>query len=375
VSEPVAAKVLVVEDNRTMLALMQYYLSKDFTVFLARSAEEALEVLQREQLHAVVSDQNLGDGLMGVDLLKRVAELQPHAARILVTASQKLEDAQKAINEARVNHFLTKPFTEQELKNTVGQAVHNAALLSIRDKMVQELKDQLGLGRGGVAKPAAGKPAAGPGGLGGPAATPRPKVAEPQKTDAKGAASQSLIPESERLAFRDGLTGLYNHRYFQEALSAGLLSARRREQKLALVLIDIDGFRRFNLSRGYAEGDKLLRRVAQMVTDMMEDPVTHARSDNSSEIAARYDWDVFGVILCNADVERARTYAEKLRKAVEELDNPEGTGSDVGEVTVTAAVAVFPDQARNEQELISAAEKALRSSKASAPNRVVLAPR
>ncbi|MFY0564582.1 diguanylate cyclase domain-containing protein [Archangium lansingense] len=368
VSEPVAAKVLVVEDNRTMLALMQYYLSKDFTVFLARSAEEALEVLQREQLHAVVSDQNLGDGLMGVDLLKRVAELQPHAARILVTASQKLEDAQKAINEARVNHFLTKPFTEQELKNTVGQAVHNAALLSIRDKMVQELKDQLGLGRGAAGKPAAGKPGA-------PAATPRPKTAEPQRADAKGAASQSLIPESERLAFRDGLTGLYNHRYFQEALSAGLLSARRREQKLALVLIDIDGFRRINLSRGYAEGDKLLRRVAQMVTDMMEDPVTHARSDNSSEIAARYDWDVFGVILCNADVERARTYAEKLRKAVEELDFPEGTGSGVGEVTVTAAVAVFPDQARNEQELISAAEKALRASKASGPNRLVLAPR
>lgn len=350
-----------------MLALMQYYLSKDFTVFLARSAEEALEVLQREQLHAVVSDQNLGDGLMGVDLLKRVAELQPHAARILVTASQKLEDAQKAINEARVNHFLTKPFTEQELKNTVGQAVHNAALLSIRDKMVQELKEQLGL-RPGAGKPAAGKP-------GGPASTPRPKSAEPQKADAKGAASQSLIPESERLAFRDGLTGLYNHRYFQEALSAGLLSARRREQKLALVLIDIDGFRRFNLSRGYAEGDKLLRRVAQMVTEMMEDPVTHARSDNSSEIAARYDWDVFGVILCNADVERARTYAEKLRKAVEELDFPEGTGSGMGEVTVSAAVAVFPDQARNEQELISAAEKALRASKASGPNRVVLAPR
>jgi diguanylate cyclase (GGDEF)-like protein len=363
VSEPVAAKVLVVEDNRTMLALMQYYLSKDFTVFLARSAEEALEVLQREQLHAVVSDQNLGDGLMGVDLLKRVAELQPHAARILVTASQKLEDAQKAINEARVNHFLTKPFTEQELKNTVGQAVHNAALLSIRDKMVQELKEQLGL-RPGSAKPVAGKP-------GSPLST-RVKTVEPRPAEAKGA-SQSLIPESERLAFRDGLTGLYNHRYFQEALSAGLVSARRREQKLALVLVDIDGFRRFNLSRGYAEGDKLLRRVAQMVTEMMEDPVTHARSDNSSEIAARYDWDVFGVVLCNADVERARLYADKLRKAVEELDFPEGSGSSMSDVTVTAAVAVFPDQARNEQELISAAEKALRTSKASGPNRVVLA--
>jgi diguanylate cyclase (GGDEF)-like protein len=357
VSEPVAAKVLVVEDNRTMLALMQYYLSKDFTVFLARSAEEALE----EQLHAVVSDQNLGDGLMGVDLLKKVAELQPHAARILVTASQKLEDAQKAINEARVNHFLTKPFTEQELKNTVGQAVHNAALVAIRDKMVQELKEQLGLR---PAKPAAGKPASGA----------RPKSPEPRPGDAKGA-SQSLIPESERLAFRDGLTGLYNHRYFQEALSAGLVSARRREQKLALVLIDIDGFRRFNLSRGYAEGDKLLRRVAHLVNELMEDPVTHARSDNSSEIAARFDWDVFGVILCNADVERARAYAEKLRKAVEELDVPEGSGEAVGTVTVTASVSVFPEQARNEQELISSAESALRVSKSGGPNRVVLATR
>lgn len=348
-----------------MLALMQYYLSKDFTVFLARSAEEALELMQREQVHAVVSDQNLGDGLMGVDLLKRVAELQPHAARILVTASQKLEDAQKAINEARVNHFLTKPFTEQELKNTVGQAVHNAALLSIRDKMVQELKEQLGLR---PAKPAAGKPGSSP--LSTKVKTVEPRPAEPSRTGA-----QPLVPDSERLAFRDGLTGLYNHRYFQEALSAGLLSARRREQKLALVLIDIDGFRHFNLSRGYAEGDKLLRRVAQVVTETLEDPLTHVKSDTSSEIAARYDWDVFGVMLCNTEVERVRAYAEKLRKAVEDLDFSVGTASSVGEVTVTIAVAVFPDQARSEQELISTAEKTLRAAKASGPNRVVLATR
>jgi diguanylate cyclase (GGDEF)-like protein len=362
VSEPVAAKVLVVEDNRTMLALMQYYLQKDFTVFLARSAEEAFEVLQREKLHAVVSDQNLGDGLMGVDLLKRVSELQPHAARILVTASQKLEDAQKAINEARVNHFLTKPFTEQELKETVGMAVHNAALLAIRDKMVQELKEQLGL-RG--ARPATGKSS------GAHSAGPR-KAAEPRSSEAK-APSQPLMPESERLAFRDGLTGLYNHRYFQEALSAGLVSARRREQQLALVLIDIDDFRRFNLSRGYAEGDKLLRRLGHMLMELMEDSVTHAKRDTSTEIAARYDWDVFGVVLSHADAEKAQGYAERLRKAVSEFDFPEGSGNCVGEVTVSAAVALYPDHGRNEQELIAAAEKALASAKAGGRNRLALA--
>jgi diguanylate cyclase (GGDEF)-like protein len=362
VTEPVAAKVLVVEDNRTMLALMQYYLQKDFTVFLARSAEEALEVLQREKLHAVVSDQNLGDGLMGVDLLKRVSELQPHAARILVTASQKLEDAQKAINEAKVNHFLTKPFTEQELKETVGMAVHNAALLAIRDKMVQELKEQLGL-RG--SKPAPGR-----------SHTPSPggtrKAAEPRPAEAR-TPSQSLIPESERLAFRDGLTGLYNHRYFQEALSAGLVSARRREQSMALVLFDLDAFRRFNLSRGYAEGDKLLRRIGHMLMEKMEDSGSPARNDTSSEIAARYDWDVFGVVLSNADVEKARSYAERIRKAVSELDFPEGSGGAVGEVTVSASVATYPEHGRNEQELIAAAEKALQSAKAGGRNRVASA--
>ena len=95
----------------------------------------------------------------------------------------------------------------------------------------------------------------------------------------------------------------------------------------------------------------------------------------SSEIAARYDWDVFGVMLCNTEVERVRAYAEKLRKAVEDLDFSVGTASSVGEVTVTIAVAVFPDQARSEQELISTAEKTLRAAKASGPNRVVLATR
>jgi diguanylate cyclase (GGDEF)-like protein len=316
-----------------MLALMQHYLGGDFTLFLARSAEEALEILQREQLHAVVSDQNLGDGLMGVDLLKKVAEIQPHAARILVTASQKLEDAQKAINEARVNHYLTKPFTERELKDTVGKAVHNAALAAIREKMVQELKEQLGLRNA--------------------------KAATGRKADARSPESPRS-PESDRVAFRDALTGLYNHRYFQEALSAGLVSARRRDQKLSLVLIDIDDFRRFNLTRSYAEGDKMLRRVAQL---MMEEPSPTSKADAASEIAARYGWDVFAVVLQNADLERGRRYAESICREVEEFELPPAGSAASPKVTVSAAVAVFPDHATNAQDLIAAAERALQAAK------------
>jgi diguanylate cyclase (GGDEF)-like protein len=333
---------------------MEQALRGDFVVFVAQSAEEAIEVLGREKLHAVVSDQNLGDGkLTGVEFLAKVAELQPHAARVLVTASKKMEDAEQAINKARVNHFLQKPFSPDVLRQTVGLAVHNAALVAIREKMIQELKQQIGL------KPA-GKAAA-------PKEGPQPA---PKRGDARSPEPSKAGGEiDERLVFRDGLTGLYNHRYFQEALSAGLVIARRHEQKLALVLIDIDKFRQFNRKRSYAEGDKLLRQVAQM---MMEEPST-SRSRGPAEIAARYGEDIFGVILSDANQEKGKSYAEKIREAAEELDFTEEGGSSSGEVTVTAAVAIFPDVGTTEEELIAAAEKALRTAKNSGGNRVVLA--
>lgn len=334
-----------------MLALMQHYLGQNFVLFLARSAEEALQIVERESLHAVVSDHILGHGsLLGTDLLKKVAELQPHAARILVTASRSMEDAQKAINEARVNHFLTKPFTEQELKETVGLAVHNAALAAIREKMVQELKEQLGLA-------ATAKKEQSPA----PATPRRQRSRTPRPRPAVNSESTDI----ERLAFHDGLTGLYNHRYFQEALSAGLQSARRHERTLALLLVDVDGFRRFNLARSYAEGDKLLRRVAEL---LMEDPLPGR--DESMNTAARYGGDVFGVILPNAGFKEGTTYAERLRKAVAELDFPEDSGQGKGEVTVSVAVAEFPACGSNEQELIAAAEQALREAKQAGRNRV-----
>lgn len=355
-SEPVAAKVLLVEDSRTLLTVMEQALRGDFVVFAAQSAEEAIEVLGKEKFHAVVSDQNLGDGkLTGVEFLAKVAELQPHAARVLVTASKKMEDAEQAINKARVNHFLQKPFAPDVLRQTVGLAVHNAALVAIREKMIQELKQQIGL------KPASNKAAP-------PKESPAPS---PKRGDSRPSESPRAPSEiDERLVFRDGLTGLYNHRYFQEALSAGLVIARRHEQKLALVLIDIDKFRQFNRKRSYAEGDKLLRQVGQMMT---EEPSAPSRSRGPAEIAARYGEDIFGVILSDANQEKGKSYAEKIRAAVEELDFSEEGGSSSGEVTVTAAVAIFPDSGTTEEELIAAAEKALKAAKGNGGNRVAVA--
>ena len=80
--EPVAAKIVVVEDDAAVLRMMTQVLSQDFLVFSSASAEEALEVLKKERVQAVVADQML-PGMLGVALLRRVSALQPEAARIL----------------------------------------------------------------------------------------------------------------------------------------------------------------------------------------------------------------------------------------------------------------------------------------------------
>lgn len=345
-ADSVAAKVLVVEDSPAFLQLMKQILSKDFTVFTTTSAEEALQLLRTERVHAVVADQML-PGMVGVELLKQVASLQPNAARILVTASGRVEDAQDAINQARVRRFLAKPFRTQDLLATVGEAVHEAALVEIRDRLVQELKERNGLGN---------RP---------PPSHPRQRKAGRRPT----ALEQVDSDLDSRMALRDGLTGVFNHRFFQEALSAELVSARRQKRKVGLVLVDVDGFRRYNLSLGYASGDKLLQQVGQILVLEATDSSAGGQESHTLEIISRYGGDVFGVLLPTADMEAGRQYAERVRLAVERFSSSKEAGHGFP-VTVSAAVAVFPDSAQNEQELIAVAEEALRAAKAEGRNRV-----
>lgn len=296
-AERVAAKVLVVEDDPAILRLMQQVLAQDFAVFTAASGEDALAILRAERVHAVVADQML-PGIVGVELLRQVAVQQPHAARILVTASSRVEDAQDAINVAKVKRFLTKPFRTGELLATVGEAVHEAALVEIKTQLVAELKER--------------------------------NSHLSRTLESLEVRDQGLLKKLEGLAFRDGLTSLFTHRYFQEALSAELARVRRRSRSLALLFADVDGFRQYNLARGYAEGDALL--------------------------------------LPQTERPRALETAERLRAGVERLELP-----GRARVTMTVSVALFPEHGGSEQALIQAGERALREAKAAGGNRVVLA--
>jgi diguanylate cyclase (GGDEF)-like protein len=318
----VAASVLVVEDDPEILRLMQQVLSRDFVVHTAADAEEALQVLSTERVQAVVSDHMLPT-MSGVELLRIVATQHPEAARVLVTASTRMDTAQEAVNVARVRRFLAKPFRANELLSTVGEAIHEVAVAQIKSELVRELKERNSELGGALAQ--------------------------------LGARDKDLSKKIENLALNDNVTGLFTHRYFQEALSAELARARVARTTLALVMVDIDRFRDWNHEYSYAEGDVVLRRLGEALV--------------GAEAASRYGGDVLAALLPRADAAQARVWAENVCRTARELGRERELA---GRFTVRCGVALFPLHAADEQALIDAAERAVAAAKAQGGDRVVV---
>jgi diguanylate cyclase (GGDEF)-like protein len=111
------------------------------------------------------------------------------------------------------------------------------------------------------------------------------------------------------LAFRDGLTGLYNYRYFQELLEIEVRRATRYHSPLSLILFDIDFFKNVNDSYGHPAGDEVLRCLAKLVTTTMR----------TTDIIARYGGEEFAVILPMTDLLGCKIFAERLRRQVEKM--------------------------------------------------------
>lgn len=162
------------------------------------------------------------------------------------------------------------------------------------------------------------------------------------------------------LAITDGLTGLYNHRYFKDVLDKEFKSAIRFGRPLSLIMADIDFFKNYNDNHGHANGDIALKQVARVFRE-------HTRE---VDLAARYGGEEFVVILPETALEGAITIAERLRKRVEEEIIPYEEMQPNGDVTVSIGVASFPEDALGMDSLIEAADSALYKAKDLGRNRV-----
>ena len=156
------------------------------------------------------------------------------------------------------------------------------------------------------------------------------------------------------LANTDGLTGLNNHRVFQERLAVEFERSARYQTPLSLLLLDVDKFKQFNDTYGHPAGDKVLKDVAKILQ-------TAARN---VDVVARYGGEEFVIILPEADTEGALSAAERVRAAIA------GAAWDERDITVSIGVATFTLHTPTQAALIEQADKALYASKTAGRNRV-----
>ncbi|HOP75114.1 MAG TPA: sensor domain-containing diguanylate cyclase [Bacillota bacterium] len=158
------------------------------------------------------------------------------------------------------------------------------------------------------------------------------------------------LEQEKRKADTDGLTGLYNRRYFNEIIE----DAVRRDRTLSLIMIDVDNFKKYNDTFGHPAGDQLLKKVAGVIVEAVRE----------GDIVARYGGEEMAVILRNCANALAMQIAESIRRSVEQLKDVQAP------VTVSLGVATLPQHAVDVKGLIEYADKSLYEAKHTGKNRV-----
>ncbi len=168
----------------------------------------------------------------------------------------------------------------------------------------------------------------------------------------------------QRQAVTDELTGLFNHRRFQEVMTAEVERVRRFEQELGLIMLDIDNFKRVNDTYGHLQGDHVLREVARVLRE----------ASREVDEPARYGGEEMAVALPQTGLDGAFEFAERVRTQIEALELPLLDGDGVLHVTASFGVAALPHSAKPDKDaLVAAADAALYRAKRSGKNRTVKA--
>jgi len=168
--------------------------------------------------------------------------------------------------------------------------------------------------------------------------------------------------KTRRLASTDGLTGVYNHRTFQERLSQEIARAERYSHPLSMLMIDVDHFKVYNDTYGHPQGDIVLQDLARLLQE----------TSRASDTVARYGGEEFAIILPETNSVGAQKIAQRLREQVERYPFPGREIMPGGTLTISIGVATHAS-AGSKDALLQAADTALYTAKREGRNRICVA--
>jgi diguanylate cyclase (GGDEF)-like protein/PAS domain S-box-containing protein len=165
-----------------------------------------------------------------------------------------------------------------------------------------------------------------------------------------------LYEHALELAFTDGLTGLYNRRYYMDQIEREFIRAQRSKAPLSLIMVDLDGLKEVNDRLGHHVGDSFLKEVARIVKV----------NTRASDVAARWGGDEFMLLAPGTDSKSASKIAERIRAQVEGY-KMKMEGEEVG-ITISAGIVSYPNHASSVSELVKKADDAMYSAKRGGKN-------
>lgn len=290
----VKGKALVVDDAQDTREIIQKLLRYEgYDVITATTGEEGVIKAKEEKPDVILMDINL-PGIDGVEALRKIKENNPIQCVIMLTAYATLDNAIQALKEG-ASDFIKKPFENEHLIHIVNQTMEKYLTLKEKQKLEEEVR---------------------------------------------------------RLSITDDLTGLYNHRHFFKTLEAELVRRERQRTSLSLLMFDLDNFKNYNDRYGHLEGDRVLKKIGEIIKNSIRSNV---------DSGYRYGGDEFAALLIGATRDQALHIAERIRTTIEE--------AGFERITVSIGLAEFKDQF-NLEGFVKAADDALYQAKHAGGNQI-----
>lgn len=287
--------LLIIEDDSKAAAMLESALTQvgGYKIWVVDNPKRGLELAQSMTFAVVLTELRFA-GMNGADVARAMTKTCRETAVIVMTATSFISFAVEAM-EAGAYGYITKPLNPAEVRIVTQRAAEHFTLLN----------------------------------------------------------SHSEKRQFAELSVKDGLTGVYNHRYFKMCLTNRLASLKSSSERFSLLLLDLDDFKKYNDTKGHLAGDELLRKVSKVVKDSLR----------GGDMVFRYGGEEFVVLLDRTDKKGAALVAERIRTLVN-LYTP---------ATVSIGLSTCPEDGSEDQGLIAKADTALYKAKANGKNQVSIA--